>query len=245
MDDRYAIGPPEILFVALEKFAKDVEEQCLLVWEKSKTEVFSWNGLLPLNCTPGLTRAGLDVNGTFEPGFLCYGVPVGTDKYVEHMFGEKMIDIAKVAKNTYDVLEEERQSLWTILRLSLSQQLDYWLQLCYPSNVKAAAEKMDKIMWEMLERSADSNIPRQQGDQHKEEITVISIPGIEDKSYQEWVIRQPIRLGGFGMRCQSALSPAAFIGAIEQVLPSFVGTKAICPQLAHLLGSMEDSNQRW
>ena len=47
------------------------------------------------------------------------------------------------------------------------------------------------------------------------------------------------------MRSQSDLSPAAFIGAAEQVLPSFVGTKGICPQLAHLLGTMEDSQQRW
>ena len=57
-----------------------------------------------------------------------------------------MIDIAKVAIKSCDVLRQENQSLWTILRLSLSQQLDYWLQLCYPSNVQAAAEKMDKII---------------------------------------------------------------------------------------------------
>ena len=156
-----------------------------------------------------------------------------------------MIDIAKVVKKTYDVLDEERQSLWTILRLSISQQLDYWLQLCYPSNIKAAANKMDSLMWEMLERTADSKIPRLQGDHHQEETTVICVPGIKEKSYQEWVIRQSIRLGGFGLRCQSNLSPAAFVGAVEQVLPSFVGAKAICPQLAHLLGSMDDPQQRW
>ena len=155
MDDGYAMGPPEVLFPALEKFAVEVEQQCLLVWERSKTEVFTWNGNLPVNCTPGLSRAGIEVNGIFEPGFLCYGVPVGTDKYVEHMLSEKIRDLEKVAKNTYDILVDERQSLWTILWLSLSQQLDYWLQLCYPSNIKAAAERMDTVMWEMLERAAD------------------------------------------------------------------------------------------
>ena len=102
----------------------------------------------------------------FEPGFLCYGVPVGTDKYVEHMLGLKLLDIAKSARNSVDVLEEERQSLWTILRLSMAQQLDYWLQLCYPSNIRAAAERMDEILWKTLEKTADSKIPRKQCDDH-------------------------------------------------------------------------------
>ena len=135
MDDGYAIGPADILFPALEKFALDVQEQCLLVWEKTKTEVFAWNGVVPENATEGLSRAGVVVDDVFEPGFLCYGVPIGTDKYVEYMLEMKMLEIAKVAKTSCDVLDEERQSLWAILRLSLSQQLDYWLQLCYPSNV--------------------------------------------------------------------------------------------------------------
>ena len=166
MDDGYAVGPSNILFPALEKFAYDVEHQCLLVWEKSKTEVFSWNGILPENCTPGLARAGIVVNDNFEPGFLCYGVPVGTDAYVEYMLGQKMLDIAKSASYSAEVLDEERQSLWTILRLSLAQQLYYWLQLCYPSNIKAAAEQMDKILWETLEKTADSKIPRNRNDYH-------------------------------------------------------------------------------
>ena len=57
MDDGYAVGAPEVVFTALERFAQQVEQNCLLVWEKSKTEVFSWNGILPVNCTQGFTRA--------------------------------------------------------------------------------------------------------------------------------------------------------------------------------------------
>ena len=242
MDDGYAMGPPEVVFPAIEKFANDVQQHCLLVWEKTKTEVFTWNGIVPNNATAGLTRAGTFIDGIFEPGFLCYGVPVGTDKYVEFMMEKKMSDIAKTAKLSCDLLDEERQSLWAILRLSLSQQLDYWLQLCYPSNVKAAAEKMDDILWEVLETTALSTIPRKNlGNQ----ATKVMIPGLQARSYQEWMIRQPIRLGGFGLCSQIDLSPAAFIGAVEQVLPSFVGTKGVCQQLAHLIGSMEDTQLRW
>ena len=93
MDDGYALGPPEIIFPALEKFARDVQERCLLVWEKTKTEVFSWDGELPPRTTPGLTKAGIMVNENFEPGFVCYGIPVGTTEYVKHMLGDKVTEL--------------------------------------------------------------------------------------------------------------------------------------------------------
>ena len=154
MDDGYAIGPPNIVFTAVEEFARKVEQQRLLTWEKSKRMVFSWSGNLPPNSTPGLTRAGCFVDGEFEPGFLCYGVPVGTDRYVETMLEKKIEDISRAAKNSCEALDEERQALWAMLRLSLSQQLDYWLQLCYPTNIRAAAEKVGIILWKVLETTA-------------------------------------------------------------------------------------------
>ena len=100
--------------------------------------------MLPSSTTPGLTLAGTAVNGEFEPGFICYGVPVGTDNYVNHMMNRKVDEVARGAETSCKVLGEEKQSLWTVLRLSLSQQLDYWLQLCYPSHVLAAAQRMDR-----------------------------------------------------------------------------------------------------
>ena len=186
MDDGYAIGPPEVFFPAIEKFAQDVEQNCLLKWEKSKTEVFSWSGALPSNSTPGLTVAGCNVDGVFEPGFLCYGVPVGTDRYVEHMLEKKVEEIARSAKNSCDALDEERQSLWAVLRLSLSQQLDYWLQLCYPSNVKAAAEKVDNILWNVLETTAFSSIPRVNQNLNAQTLHRICIDGLRDIAYFCW-----------------------------------------------------------
>ena len=77
MDDGYAAGPAHVIFSALEKFARDVKSRCSLVWERTKTEVFTWDGVLPEQATPGLTRAGVTVDGVFEPGFLCHGVLLG------------------------------------------------------------------------------------------------------------------------------------------------------------------------
>ena len=65
---------------------------------------------------------------------------------------------------------------------------------------------------------------------------MVNVPGLESRSYQDWVVRQPIRLGGMGLRSQADLSSAAFLGALEQTLPSFVGERGVCPQLAHLVG---------
>ena len=115
------------MFPALETFASEVKNRCLLVWEKTKNEVFTWDGVLPERTTPGLTRAGAVVNGVFEPGFVCYGVPVGTDNYVHHMMNMKVEEVALGANNSCNVLGEEKQALWTVLRLSNSHQLDYWL----------------------------------------------------------------------------------------------------------------------
>ena len=114
---------------------------------------------------------------------------MGSDKYVEHMLSKKLSEIAQIAKNSCDVLDEEKQSLWTVLRLSLSQQLDYELQLCYPSNMKAAAEAMDDILWKVLETTAYSKIPRKNDERNSEFSVNISIPGMPVSPYQEWVVR--------------------------------------------------------
>ena len=72
-----------------------------------------------------MTLAGEDVNGTFEPGMLVYGVPMGTDAYVEAVMDKKMNQIASEATKACQLLANERQALWTTLRLSTQQKLDY------------------------------------------------------------------------------------------------------------------------
>ena len=49
------------------------------------------------------------------------------------------IIIEKLAIKVCDVLAGEVQTLWTLLRMSIMQQFDYWLQLVHPSQVKKSA----------------------------------------------------------------------------------------------------------
>ena len=83
-DDGYLLGPPDLVLAALDIFSREVEENCGLVLQRTKTEVFTWAGTLPANTPPGLVKAGVMVGETWQPGMICYGVPVGTDSYVTH-----------------------------------------------------------------------------------------------------------------------------------------------------------------
>ena len=69
------------------------------------------------------------MNDVFERGFLCYGVPIGSDTYVKHILHQKAEEIAAGAERASEVLAGDRQALWSVLKWCISQQFDYWLQL--------------------------------------------------------------------------------------------------------------------
>ena len=59
------------------------------------------------------------------------------------------------------------------------------------------------------------------------------------RSYQSWMIRQPIKLGGLGLRSLVETCPIAFVGGCESALPHMVGVdgeEGICPQLEQVVG---------
>ena len=92
-------------------FAEEVREQCLLQLEWSKTEIFSWDGVLPAGCPQGISLAGEEALEGFRPGFLCYGVPVGTPEYASSQLWERARKIVKDAKKTVEVLGGEKTGL--------------------------------------------------------------------------------------------------------------------------------------
>ena len=96
---------------------------------------------MPANALPGMTLAGMEVDGVWESGCLVYGVPVGTDRYVAAMLDTKVEEIARNAARTCKVLEGEAQALWAVLRLSILQKFGYWLALVHPSQARAAAAR--------------------------------------------------------------------------------------------------------
>ena len=123
-DDGYFLGPAKLVLQALETFSKEVEENCGLILQRSKTEVFSWDNVDPASIPSGLVRAGEVIDGQWEPGFICYGVPVGSDRYVHCKLDEKISEVSAEVATVCEVLQDHHQALWTVLRSSISQKLD-------------------------------------------------------------------------------------------------------------------------
>ena len=177
---------------------------------------------------------------------ICYGVPVGTDNYVCRKLAEKVDELTDEAGIICQVLEGERQALWTVLRSSLSQKLDYWLTLVYPSLVSQAAARMDTLLISILEKILGTHIPLQGEGLGWDCPIQVPIQGLETRSFQQWAIRQPVKMGGLGIRSQLELSPAAFIGGLEQALPHFTGAGGVCQQLVGVVGDGQGQvSNRW
>ena len=133
-----------------------------------------------------------------------------------------------------------------MLRSTISQKLDYWLTLVYPSQVKAAAEKMDMLMVEVLEKLVGMHIPMEVEAVGWDCPLHVPVDGLGGRSFQQWVIRQPVKMGGLGLRSQVELSHAASIGGLEQALSHFTGKGGVCKQLVGVLGEWDgQEDRRW
>ena len=245
MDDIFVIGPPDVLFPAMERFWQAVAETCLLKLESTKTQVFTWSGQLPWNAPAEYPRAGTVVDGEFLPGFLCYGIPVGTPGYVRHHLAAKVQQVGREVTEIVNVLEGEGQAIWTIARASTAMKLDYHLSLCYPTDMEDAAKYLDGVLWNMLEKAAAMSIPRVDEGRGLEHCPSLPVRRLQHKSYQDWMVRMPVRLGGMGLRSVADTSLAAYLGGLEQALPHFLGEEGLCPQLQPVLGDTDSPATRW
>ena len=239
MDDGYVVGPKEIVFREVQQFALEVREQCSLELEWSKTEVFSWDGVLPEGCPEGVTLAGEEVAGRFLPGFLLYGIPVGTPEYATTNLWKRAFKITADAKKTLQVLKGENQALWAALKWSISQRFDYFCQLSYPSDIRPVAEWLDGELWRFLEAAVGAHIPQREEGRGWECVLDVPVDWLMGKTFQCWVARQPVKLGGMGLRSLVEASQVAFVGAMEQAVPTFAGPEGLCPQLTQYLGGEE------
>ena len=101
---------------------------------------------MPADTPPELKRAGMVVNGTFKPGFDCYGIPMGTDAFVKQALENKATDVKRDMEQVSKILSKDSQALWVALHRSLAHKMDYHLSLCYPSDILPAAEYLDNIL---------------------------------------------------------------------------------------------------
>ena len=193
----------------------------------------------------GMKRAGVALEGGFAPGFLCYGIPIGSREYVGHMLDEKAQEVVREVEEITEILAEDSQALWVVLHRSLAHKMDYHLSLCYPSDIKPSATYLDSVFWSMLERVVGQQIPRTNMGWGFECMLNIPVESMAEQSFQELFLRSPIRLRGFGLRSLVQSIPAAFIGGVERSVSAFPGDGGICRKLEHLLGGGVEGAQWW
>ena len=228
---------------------REVEARCGLRIRVDKSRLFAWEGDLPPGCPDGMPLAGEQVNGSFLRGFMCFGIPVGEDRYVSWKLQEIADQLLEEARQVQEVLAKNRQALWASLRASIQQRFDYWCSLCRPSLVKPVAAYLDQGLWKVVEAAVGSQVPRTGHLLGGGADCVVTTPvsGFEARPFAEWVARQPIRLHGAGIRSHEDSCYPAFIGALEQA----AGFMSKLPVLEDLLGGEQswgedaDPASRW
>ena len=179
------------------------------------------------------------VDGQFQPGFICYGIPVGSDAYVRHTLCDKARKVERDVTKVVDTLTKDNQALWVALHRSHAHKMDYHLALCYPSDILPVAQRFDAILWSALESATGQHIPRREEGLGIECVLDIPVDNMTDRSFQDHFLRLPIRLRGFGLRSLVETSAAAFIGGVEM---AFGGPGSRGGLVAHIVGLWE---QNW
>ena len=150
-------------------------------------------------------------------------------------------------EKTCSLLENDLQAQWTFLVSSVSQKFSYHQSLQYPSDIRPHAERLDTILWGMLEAATGLHIPRGEEGLGVECVLQVPVRGLEAHSYQQLLARLPIRERGMGVRSLVETCPAAFLGGVEMALPFITGEQGLCPLLEPLVGDIRgaDPASRW
>ena len=132
------------------------------------------------------------------PGLIVYGVPVGTDDYVTIMLDRKVDEIEKNVNQVVEILHQDKQALWTVLRSSIQHQFGYWLMLVHPSLIQVAARRVDTIMVRVLETLLGYRINTP--DLGWNFVVDVPVEALAGMTFQSWVIKQPVRFGGHSIQ---------------------------------------------
>ena len=218
-DDVMAQGPAAVVIPAVQKFARTIWERCHLQLQWEKSCIFSWDGQLPAGTPDGVELAGKLIDDNFEVGFDCYGVPMGTDKYIETELMERAKEIVADAKKATELLSCNRHALWSALRLSIAQRFQYHCQHVHPSLSEPVAAWLDTQLWQVLEASTGFDIPREDRGQEGDFVVRMPVTGLNGRSFQDWAIRLPVKLYGWGFRSLKETCAPAYLGTLETSIP--------------------------
>ena len=248
MDDGYAVGPAEVVFQAVERFAQRVEEHLGLTMQPTKSRCFSRAHDLEAcghrRCA-GVPVGQLEMADIEDPeaahtlvrGILVAGVPFYDEADATALLrahDDRAISLRSYYFRTAAELQSESQSLWASLQYALAPTFDYWVQHDFPTRTARAARHLDTGLLDVARVAMGARerlcYTRQQAD-----------PFI-DRVVRR--LRMPARERGGGLRSREALGPiafaASFIGAAERFIDRTVDgggrEEGFFPMLTPLFG---------
>ena len=158
------------------------------------------------------------VEGRFEPGFICYGIPMGTDAYVSKALWEKAEEVKLDLEKVSNILAEDNQALWVALHRSIAHKMDYHLSLCYPTDILPVARHLDSALWSAFELAVGQHVPRQEEGLGLECVVDVPVDNLQGRSFQDHFVRLPI-------------PPRAENAKINVTDEPYFGTQIVCNYL--------------
>ena len=204
VDDTMAYGRPADVYPAMRDYGRAVEK----LGEKLRADKGR-------SYSKGLGAGLADVEG-FDDGYpvssdehgnsgiMVSGIPVGTSAYVRNSLAAKAAQVMERIKNSATMLQPAHlQSLHLCVVMSSAHKLDWWMQHCYPTDVKAMLGQYDKCVLELVAMSHGSDAV---------------VKGALSRARS----RLPMRDGGEGVRSVELTAEKGFAGRVCQVIPKMI-----------------------
>jgi len=218
MDDVYAVGPPSIVFPAVQRFRLALE---LLTGLTSNIRKFvCYSPAHDLHSCPWRADAqvplGVDARcGGY--GVMVAGVPVGDDLFVRAKVNDVAADVVTYIRATAAKLSGHPQALWAALYYGCQSRFDYWLRHVAPRITAAGAAMVDEALLEVGEQ--------------------LTYVGCLRESLTLRRVRLPGRMGGCGLRARAELAHVAFAACVAESVPRLSGPDGYFPSLRPSLGN--------
>jgi hypothetical protein len=234
-DDSFAVGPPGVLWVAVGEYQQDLKKLFLKV-RPEKEKVFVAKGFETDDIPAGLKYSGrltgvvVDGVAEFAHGITVNGIPIGEEGYVSGKFKDVLQNTVSDIQQLKSTLgSAHSHALHTLHYYSLNNQVYHWLAGMYFEDVHDLLPPLQSEL-DDVSRSVTGSY--------------CGISPILDGDFSAKRWRQPVRLGGSGLRALQDVAPAAFLGNIWAIIGRLIDhvdergalVRGYFPSLEPLLG---------
>ena len=207
MDDGYLLGPPDVVFHVLGVLERDLLSNVGLVLNVRKCQLLCGPGVdaetVQQDAPPGLKRGSIALpDGGLAYGVTIFNVPVGDPQFVQEFLRRKADKIVEAVDIHSRRLAHYSHELWTMLHYSLQHRATYWLRNMPPDDLQSFCCTVDEAVLKCASAA-----------------TLCSFPAA---SYAHRRLFLPARLRGGGLRLALHTCSAAYVGALHDVLPTFI-----------------------